>query len=134
MPHPRYQNQFSTPYIVSRIPRMRDFCYWQSACYPHPSETGSHSEGTPTGTGFLQKCEHICDQLSEQRNSVGGGGQTAGTQDHQTDHPLCQITGKEHHQGSEQCVREDVIFTLLVIIQHWGSPVLRGTGSGAIFE
>lgn len=50
---------------------------------------------------------HICDPLSEPRNSVGGG-QTTGTQDHQTDHPLCQITGKEHHQGSEQYIREGV--------------------------
>ena len=51
---------------------------------------------------------HLCDPLSEQRNSVGGGGQTTGTQDHQTDRPLCQTTGKEHHQGSGKCVREGV--------------------------
>ena len=46
--------------------------------------------------------------MSEPRDSVGGGGETAGTQDHQIDHPLCQTTGEEHHQGSGKCVREGV--------------------------
>ena len=31
-------------------------------------------------------------------DQIGSGGQTTGTQDHQIDHPLCQITGEEHHR------------------------------------